>query len=259
MPTLAREGHSRHHIRVALERGQLLRARVGWVALPTADPQLIASARHGVVLTCITAAARAGLWVVDDGMPHVAAPPHGRGGKPDGVCVHWGRPVIPRHPDDLVDRLENALVLTASCQPHEQALAVWESALRRGLVDRRVLASMALPPAARRVLAEATPFADSGLESFIPPRLRFLRLRIVPQVWIEDRPVDFLIGERLVFQIDGGHHVGTQRTKDIEHDAKIMLLGYHVVRVGYQQVMEDWPSVQARIMQAVAQGLHLKR
>jgi hypothetical protein len=29
-----------------------------------------------------------------------------------------------------------------------------------------------------------------------------------------------------------------------------------VIRVGYLQIMHDWPGVQASIMQAVAQGLH---
>jgi very-short-patch-repair endonuclease len=84
-----------------------------------------------------------------------------------------------------------------------------------------------------------------------------MRLRILPQAWLLGRPVDFLIGERLVLQIDGGHHVGRQRTSDIEHDAKLMLAGFHVIRVGYDQVVNDWPSVQAMIMGAVARGLHL--
>ena len=60
-----------------------------------------------------------------------------------------------------------------------------------------------------------------------------------------------------MLQVDGGHHVGAQRTSDIEHDALLMLLGYHVIRVGYHQVVDDWLSVQETIMRAVAQGLHL--
>jgi hypothetical protein len=35
------------------------------------------------------------------------------------------------------------------------------------------------------------------------------------------------------------------------------LQGYHLIRVGYAAVVDDWPDVQARIMRAVAQGLHL--
>lgn len=69
--------------------------------------------------------------------------------------------------------------------------------------------------------------------------------------------VDFLIGDRLVLQIDGGHHVGAQREADIAHDAVLRLHGYTVIRVGYAQVTERWPEVQDRILRAIAQGLHL--
>ena len=100
------------------------------------------------------------------------------------------------------------------------------------------------------------PWSDSGLESFVVPRLKWMRLPIRPQVWISGHRVDFLIGDRLVLHIDGGHHVGTQRETDIEHDAQLMLLGYHVIRVGYGQVVDRWHTVQDLIMRAVAQGLH---
>ena len=69
----------------------------------------------------------------------------------------------------------------------------------------------------------------------------------------------FLIGERLVLQIDGGHHVGHQRDRDNAHDARLRLMGYHVIRVGYTQMMDDWAAVQESIMQAVARGLHRRR
>jgi very-short-patch-repair endonuclease len=68
--------------------------------------------------------------------------------------------------------------------------------------------------------------------------------------------VDALIGARLVLQIDGKHHVGAQRTENIRHDAELTLLGYHVIRVSYTQMMFDWPQVQDLILRAVAQGLH---
>ena len=66
-----------------------------------------------------------------------------------------------------------------------------------------------------------------------------------------------LSGERLVLQIDGATHVGPQREEDIRHDAALMLLGFHVIRVGYRDVVDGWPAVQDLIMRAVAQGLHL--
>lgn len=249
-------GASRYRIQTAIETGTLRRVRRGWVALPDADAELVAAARHGVVIACVSAARRRGLWVLAEDRPHVAAPPHA-GRAPTGrATVHWHEPAVPRHPDALVDPIENVLVTVARCQPVEPALVIWESALRRQLTSREVLGRLDLPPAARQLWAQAAPFSDSGLETILPLRLRWLGVPLQQQVWLLGRPVDLLIGERLVVQIDGGHHVGRQRAADIEHDARLMLHGYHVIRVTYAQVVDDWPHVHGLIATAVAQGLH---
>jgi very-short-patch-repair endonuclease len=249
-------GIRRYALRAAIAQERILQVRKGWVALPSADAYLVAAARAGVVVSCITEARRMGLWVLNEDRPHVALNPHGLSGAV-GATVHWSRPLIPRHPDALVDPIENVLALVATCQPFEAALAIWESALRAGLITRPALERFDLSSAARRLLSVASPFSDSGLETFVVPRLLWLRLPIVPQAWIAGHRVDFLIGDRLALQIDGGHHVGAQRAADIEHDAQLMLLGYHVIRVGYLQVIDRWHTVQDLIMRAVALGLHL--
>jgi very-short-patch-repair endonuclease len=247
--------------RRAIEQGvatrMLIRPRNGWVALPEADPLLVAAARAGVVLSCLTQAERLGLWVLADGAVHVAAPSHRHVAEvTEGTRVHWARPLVPRHSDALVDPVENILALIARCQPYERALAVWESALRQGQVIRESLRLLPLAPVARALLEECSLLSDSGLETFIPVRLRFLRLPIRQQVWLAGHPVDFLIGDRLVLQIDGGHHVGVQRRSDIAHDARLTLLGYHVIRIDYVQIMTRWAEVHDVIVRAIAQGLH---
>jgi len=255
--TLADSGHSAHDVRQAIHREVLVRIRKGWVATPDADPALVLAAKCGVILTCITQARRLGLWVLAEDRPlHVGAPAHSGGVAIGTDFVHWGKPPVPRHPDAVVDQIENVLWAVAQCQPEQRALAVWESALRKGLVTLEELRRLPLPPAGRRLCEQATPWSDSGLESFVPLRLRWLGLPIRAQAWIRGHRVDFLIGDRLVLQVDGGHHVGLQREADIAHDAELMLLGYHVVRVGYFQVVERWHEVQDVLMRAVAQGLH---
>ncbi|MFG6444409.1 endonuclease domain-containing protein [Microbacterium sp. P07] len=243
-------------IAAAVEQRALVRVRRTWVALPDADPHLIAAARAGVTLSCITQAQRIGLWVLAVDRPHVAANAHAGRVHLSGARVHRAEPLMPRHPDALADPIENVLALVSACQPFDVAHAVWESALRQGLVDRAELLRLPLRETARAVLEVATPFSDSGLESFVVPRIRWLGLRIVPQAWIAGHRVDFLLGERLVLQIDGGHHVGAQRDEDVRHDAELMARGYFVIRVGYRHIVDDWPGVQMLIMRAVAQGLH---
>lgn len=256
--TLLTLGISRHRIARAIDLGSLIRVRRGWVASPSVDPMLHSAAKNGVVLTCITLATRRGLWAIDDGAIHVAAPPHA--GRVDvRARVHWERPVVPRRPGALEDSIENMLAIIARCQPRDAALTVWNDALKAGLVDIATLRRLPLPARLDPLMDEVTPFADSGLESIVVPRLRWLGLPLRRQTWILGHRVDLLIGERLVLQIDGGHHVGAQRTADIAHDAQLMLAGYHVIRVGYAQIMHGWAEVQELIMRAVAQGLHLAR
>ncbi|MBS1673515.1 MAG: DUF559 domain-containing protein [Actinobacteria bacterium] len=257
--TLRRAGVTDHAFRRARTDRRILSVRRGWIALPGADEELVAAARRGVVLSCVTLAVRRGLWVREAPEPHVAAPPSSGHARVSRGIVHWSAPLIPRNPDALEDSLENALVLIARCQPHEASMAVWESALRKRLVDPQVLERLDLPPAARRMLAEATPFADAGTETIFRTRLGWLDIPIVPQVWLHGHRVDFLIGERLVVQIDGGHHVGAQREEDNKHDALLRLHGYHVIRIGYDRLMNHWPEVQALILLAIAQRLHLAR
>lgn len=257
LEALRRAGVSAYALRRARERGAIISVCRGWVAVKNADAMLVAAARRGVVLSCVTLAARKGLWVLDASEPHVAAPPHSGHARVANGVIHWNAPTFPRDPDTCEDSLENALILVARCQPYESALAIWESAAKQGLLDHEVLARVALPPGARRLLSDARPFADAGTESIFLTRLRWLKVRVLPQVWLLGHAVDVLIGDRLVVQIDGGHHVGAQRTSDIRHDALLKLHGYHVIRIGYAQLMGDWPAVQAMILAAVAQRLHV--
>lgn len=256
--SLHERGYRRAELEKALRDGTLVRIRQGWVAIPDASPQLVSAAKRGVVLTCVTAARRLGIWVHEqDPGVHVGATPGSAGGKPQSLRVHWAKPLVPRHPDALVDPIENVLAIVAECTPFEQALGTWESALNKELVTLDALSNLPLRPAARNLLAEAQPFADAGLETYLRPRLRWLRIRLVIQTWIAGHRVDALLGDRLVLQIDGKHHVGAQRSEDIRHDAEIRLMGYHVIRISYQQMMFEWPQVQDLIMRAVACGLHL--
>ena len=255
---LLSSGWSRHRISAAVARGELTRPRRGWIARPSADPDLLRAAANGLVIACITAAERQGLWSRSRTAPHFAVRCAGSETRPPGAVLHWGRPIVPRPPGALVEPPENMLDQVARCVPHEEAVAVWDSALHTGLVDLDKLRGMHFRGRARALLEAASPFAGSGLESYVRLRLGWLRVSITWQAWLLGHRVDFLIGERLVLQIDGGTHVGLQRSADIRHDAELRLRGYTVIRVGYVDVMERWPAVQSLIMQAIGQGLHLR-
>ena len=104
-----------------------------------------------------------------------------------------------------------------------------------------------------------TGLSDSGLETIFVVRLEPWGLRLRQQFVIAGRPVDLLIGERLVVQIDGFafHSTPAQRGRDVAHDAELRLRGYTVLRFTYAQVVHDWPAVERTIARAVAAGAHL--
>ena len=249
-------GVARHHLRRALAAGEVVRPRRGWIATPTADAHLVRAARAGGRLSCVTQAERFGLWVVRERRIHLAISPNGstESDSSQAMTRHWSKPLVAVPPGQLWDPIENVLALVASCQPFERALTIWESALRAGMVDLRSLARLPFGPAGRRVRASASPYADSGLETLARQRLSWLEVSIVPQAWLHGRRVDLLIDGWLVLQLDGGHHVGPQRTADIAHDAELLLRGYQVVRCSCEQVVHRWHEVQRVVQQALARG-----
>ncbi len=257
--TLLDNGWSKYRIAQAIKGGELTRPRKGWVARANTNPALLFAAHHGVLLACVTQAELLGLWAQPEHKKHLAVRKPGAEIRPPDTVLHWRKPLVPRHPDALADPIENVLDHVAHCQPFEIAVAIWDSALNKRLVEHAVLTRLPLIGISRKGCAAANRFADSGLESYVRLRLDWLRVKIIAQAWVLGHRVDFLLGSRLILQIDGGHHVGAQRTSDIRHDAELMLNGYTVIRVGYAQVMGQWPEVQALIMRAIAQGAHLEK
>ncbi len=108
---------------------------------------------------------------------------------------------------------------------------------------------------ARELAARASVLSDSGLETVFIDGMRALGLAVRQQVWIDGHPVDVLVGEALVVQLDGfAHHQGADRRRDIRADARLTLRGYTVLRFDFQQVLFDWAYVEATVLEALAQG-----
>jgi very-short-patch-repair endonuclease len=257
-----RAGFTRYAVRRALERGELRRIRGPWLASADASPLLVQAARTGGRLACVSATRHHGLWTLEDARVHIAVPPHSSRHPADGAVLHWSDGPMASHPYELVEPVVNALMHVADCRPFDEAVATWESALRLRRVPAGVLARLPMRSAAARLVrTTSTALSDSGIESI--PVVRLARIGIVArqQVVLDGHPVDILIGERLVLQIDGFEfHRGTvQRERDLAQDRRLRLLGYTVFRYGYRQVLGEWDSVESEVRLAMAQGLHLAR
>ena len=255
-----RAGFTRYAIRRSIADGVCARIRRDWLALPMAPGDLCGAAALGGRLACLSAAGLLDLWHLPDGMTHISVRGNARVPASASLRVHWSTGPVPVGRFTLVEPVENALVHVAECQPFENALTVWDSALNKRLVTAAALERLPLrSAAARAVRAVASGLADSGLETLPVSRLAAIGIRVAQQVMLDGHRVDGLIGDRLVLQSDGFsfHSTADQRREDIAHDRRLALLGYTVLRYDYRQILFDWPRVESEILRAMAQGLHL--
>ena len=254
-------GFTPSRVRAAIRAGVVRRIRAKWIALSDAAPDLVTAAEAGGAVTCLTLARRRGWWVPPDAdeRPHLHLPSH-ESLRHEGVRAHWAKPLGARHPRVLETSVEDALAHTADCFALDQAVAIWESALRLEPVTLESLRSVRWrTEAARRCLNHVRAGTDSSLETIFHVRLSRWGVPLRFQVQLAGHPVDFLIGTHLIVQIDGYsfHSSSADRTRDLAHDAELRLRGYTVLRFSYAQVIYDWEQVERTIGAAISRGLHL--
>ncbi|WP_137846049.1 DUF559 domain-containing protein [Microbacterium sp. 2FI] len=253
-------GFTVYDIAGAVEGGQLQRIRRSWLVTPDCDERRRAAARVSGRVTCVSSAALRGLWLPDsasDARTHVAVPGNASRFSSDGLHLHWGAGPAPVGRNENEDAVVNVLFHIAQCLPQRDALAVWESAIRRRTVDGGMLTRVAWRSSQAAALASvASSLSDSGLESFFVDGMRRAGITAQQQVWIDGHPVDGLIGASLAVQIDGfAHHSSAaDRRRDLRADARLVALGYVVLRFDYYQILFQWDQVLDTIRLAIAQG-----
>jgi very-short-patch-repair endonuclease len=258
---LRRVGFTKADVADAVGSGALRRVRRSWLVSADADGRRVAAATVSGRTTCATEASLAGVWVPPHEGTHVAVAPNAARFDAFGLVVHWAPGPAPVAPHATSDHPLNVLFHVARCLPPRDALAVWESAIRTRYVDARHLISVDWgSTVAHRLARTASRLSDSGLETIFIDGLRVLGIRFRQQVMLEGHPVDVLIGDRLVIQLDGfEHHRAADRRRDIRHDAILQALGYTVLRFDFFQVLFEWDFVERSVVQAMAQGRHLVR
>jgi very-short-patch-repair endonuclease len=255
-------GFTAHTIRAATERGAIARIRRTWLATPTATDGLRRAAAVGGRLACLSATLHHGLWTIEDGRLHLAVRQNASRFDPGNAVVHWNTGPIAPHRFELVEPVVDALAHLADCRPLDHALATWESAVRTGVVSLAYLERVPFRSrAARRVREACGALSDSGIESIPVIRLARIGITVRQQVYIDGHHVDGVIGERLIYQMDGYsfHKSAAQRRADIAHDRRLTLMGYTVLRYDYAQIMFEWETVEMEIRAAIAAGAHLRR
>lgn len=247
--------------RAAVRGGDLRRVKRNWLATAAAPVDLLTAAENSGSLTCVSVARRRGWWMPEDAPDdiHIRLDPHASS-PTSVVTAHWTYRIAPAPGYGLLDSVEDTLAHVAQCLPPESAQIVWNSALKIEKLTPAAVRRVRWPSRLARDCAErASNQSDSGLETILVVRLSGWGIPMRQQVVLLGRPVDLLIGERLVVQIDGFAHHSTsaQRGKDVAFDAELVLNGYTVLRFTYAQVVHDWDTVERTIARAIAAGSHL--
>jgi very-short-patch-repair endonuclease len=267
---LLRRGWTGRQLARAVHRGEIIRVRQGWYARPDEPAHRVKAARIGGRLTCSIGARDLGLWTRTSSPPlHVAVAPHAsrlrsptdyrtRRAPTDAAVVHWdggrgGSRFVVEPVECLLDMI--------GCEPLESVIAAADCAIGLGLIGRRewAEATSTLPPGLGRRLAEVDPASGSYVESVA--RLRLGRRGIVTRTQVELGPglrVDFVIGRRLVIEIDGRQHAERGQFEiDRLRDARLSILDFRCLRFSARQVLGDWLLVLAAIESAIGRGDHL--
>ncbi len=116
------------------------------------------------------------------------------------------------------------------------------------------------PKSVRRLLDECDPKAASGIESITRVRIRRKGVRLTTQAHIPGvGHVDMLIGDRLVVEVDGyAFHSEKESFQEDRRRNQVQAAGNYVyMPFTYDDVIDRWPHVEATIMGAVHNGVHL--
>ena len=171
--------------------------------------------------------------------------------------VHWGG--IGSNGDRRAVNVDHAVSQVYQCMGDQAGFVVLESALHRGLLSTFAQSVLleSLPRRMRRSARLASRLSESGTESFLKLGLIRLRIRFLQQVLIGGvGRVDFLIGDRLVIEVDSrAHH--SDPYADRRRDAELGVRGYRVLRFIYSQIVHEWPMVEAAIIASMSRGDHL--
>ncbi|MGO3141488.1 MAG: endonuclease domain-containing protein [Galactobacter sp.] len=252
--TLQGFGFTRHQLAAWAVENPRRRLRRGVYCAPDADPDLRAAATHGGMLTCVSLLKSKGVWLL-----HEPTGPHvwlgGKGKKhPHPGCAcreHW-------HPGKAgvgPVSVEIALIHMSRCATALAFFIALESAWNKKLIGAaaRDRIRRAVPLPLRSLVEFAVGSSESGLESILRYRTRPLGWSLIAQPRLRLGRVDFIINGRVIVEVDGWrfHSSQTDFARDRVRQAEASIQGLETLNFSYQQVLNDWDSVEASIRAAL--------
>ncbi|ALN15512.1 MAG: type IV toxin-antitoxin system AbiEi family antitoxin domain-containing protein [Acidipropionibacterium acidipropionici] len=248
---LHRNGFGKVAIRRAVNRGSLTRIRRGWYRLAQAQESVVSAVRGGGVMSCCSALAFHGVWVLTD-HHHVRTSRHASERLHRRTCCHHRRR---RAPSRAVDDVDVALDVAMDCLPDDELLIVMESVVDKGLLSLDEVGAMAAGHGRRvtRLAMRMAP-AQSGTETILRLAVSALRRAVRCQVPIPGiGRVDLLADGWLILECDSQRwHLDPKAwADDRRRDRKAAAEGFRVIRLTYDDVVLHLPETIQDIMAAI--------
>lgn len=238
-------------IRAAVDAGILIRVRRGRYARRDAPPDVVAAARTGGRLDCVSMLRLLGVFVLDESRPHVRV--HAHAGRFDdrGVVVHWRAQERAPRGEDTVS-VWDAVVQAVLCQEPRAAVATLDSVLHLGFLSADEVDALlrTLPVRATVLRGLVDGSAESGAETLLRLILRTLPVHVRTQVTIARvGRVDFLVDGWLIIECDGRefHQGWDKQQEDRRRDVEAAGQGYVTIRFTASDIFQDSASIRAQI------------
>jgi len=252
-------GWSRRSLARAVADGTLVRVRQGQFVEADAHGDIVAAARVGGRLDCISLLALRGVFVHHHTDRHVQQDPLAsrRPRAPRGVVYHWRAPST--SPGRLGVDIVEALVQAIRCQPPRSAVATLDSAWYLGMVDEADIGEIfARVPRRFQVLRRLVdPRAEAGTESLVRLLLRQFGCRIDLQVRIDGvGRVDLLVNGWLIVECDSERFHGSWQVhkNDRRRDMAALERGYTTLRLLAEDILYHPDRVRAALERILANG-----
>jgi len=239
---LRRRGATRRQIEAAVAAGHLIRVRKGTYVSGGCPPTILAAARHGGRVDCLSLLTLLKVFVLHKDRLHLQME-YGSTRVParsQGIARHWRS--TGAHPAALVAPLVEALAQACRCQPPRAAIATLESAWHLGLVDEEDIAEIfrRLPRRFGVMRPLLDPRAESGAETLMRLLLQANGWTVDVQVEITGvGRVDLVVDGWLIIECDseefhGGWDAGK---RDRRRDLEAAALGYMTLRPIAEDIM----------------------
>lgn len=251
-------------LRRLTQSGALTRLRNGWYCGDGANPLVISAVRAGGVLSGPAALKLHGVWTPPSQPIHVRLrlrknyAPHRSVHSLVPFALSEDRAV---RMDRSVDRPASALLTSMLACPRDASIVLADSLLNLEILSWSEIAMVAQRAGKRggdalKLIADS---AQSGTETYfrlwlIRNKIRFRAQARIPMVG----RVDFLIGDRLVIEIDSrAHHEAPENHgNDRRRDRFLTTMGYRHVRLTYADVMYNLDEVGRDILALIRRDEH---